>query len=189
MVAASDASSGPNRWTAFTGRNDAQPPPLDRTTESTVVAAVSSDGRVARPARRRRRASRKAPLALLNTDTTNFRAMVQQFTGFPSGPQYQQGFHDAHGPTSMMAPPTVRFPRPQLFMQQPQLQFQPPAPQLQFEPSAPHQQQQQLQFPEANEVFLHPNHSGPTSSEMGDVFLYGLGPDQPNIDSGNFRWR
>ncbi|KAI3707721.1 hypothetical protein L6452_26350 [Arctium lappa] len=41
--------------------------------------------RVARPTntnnRRRSRASRKTPTTLLNTDTTNFRAMVQQFTG------------------------------------------------------------------------------------------------------------
>ncbi|XP_042429069.1 VQ motif-containing protein 22-like [Zingiber officinale] len=178
MVATSEAPSGPDRWNPFTGRNASQPPPLDRTTDSTVLVAASSDGRVARPARRRTRASRKTPVTLLNTDTANFRAMVQQFTGFPTGPQYQQGFHDAP-PASVMTPPTVRFPRPQLFMQQPQLQFQPPAP----------HQQQHLQFPEANEVFHHPNHSNPTSSEMGDVFLYGLAPDQSNIDSGNFRWR
>ncbi|KAL6629933.1 hypothetical protein ACP70R_029698 [Stipagrostis hirtigluma subsp. patula] len=43
-------------------------------------------GRVGKPARRRSRASRRAPVTLLNTDTTNFRAMVQQFTGIPSGP-------------------------------------------------------------------------------------------------------
>jgi len=43
-------------------------------------------GRVAKPARRRSRASRRAPVTLLNTDTSNFRAMVQQFTGIPPGP-------------------------------------------------------------------------------------------------------
>lgn len=43
-------------------------------------------GRVGKPARRRSRASRRAPVTLLNTDTTNFRAMVQQFTGIPAGP-------------------------------------------------------------------------------------------------------
>ena len=37
-------------------------------------------------ARRRTRASRGAPTTLLNTDPTNFRAMVQQFTGAPAGP-------------------------------------------------------------------------------------------------------
>jgi VQ motif len=40
--------------------------------------------------RRRSRASRRAPVTLLNTDTNNFRAMVQQFTGIPSGP-YSSG--------------------------------------------------------------------------------------------------
>uniref|UniRef100_A0A0E0G227 VQ domain-containing protein n=2 Tax=Oryza TaxID=4527 RepID=A0A0E0G227_ORYNI len=43
-------------------------------------------GRVAKPARRRSRASRRAPVTLLNTDTSNFRAMVQQFTGIPTPP-------------------------------------------------------------------------------------------------------
>uniref|UniRef100_A0A0E0LEF4 VQ domain-containing protein n=1 Tax=Oryza punctata TaxID=4537 RepID=A0A0E0LEF4_ORYPU len=42
--------------------------------------------RVGKPARRRSRASRRAPVTLLNTDTTNFRAMVQQFTGIPAPP-------------------------------------------------------------------------------------------------------
>ncbi|PWA60778.1 VQ-like protein [Artemisia annua] len=39
--------------------------------------------RVTRPSntRRRSRASRKTPTTLLSTDTTNFRAMVQRFTG------------------------------------------------------------------------------------------------------------
>lgn len=37
-------------------------------------------------ARRRSRASRRAPVTLLNTDTANFRAMVQQFTGIPAPP-------------------------------------------------------------------------------------------------------
>ncbi|KAE8673055.1 hypothetical protein F3Y22_tig00111812pilonHSYRG00018 [Hibiscus syriacus] len=41
-------------------------------------------GRVGKPARKRSRASRRTPTTLLNTDTTNFRAMVQQFTGNPS---------------------------------------------------------------------------------------------------------
>ncbi|KAJ0975914.1 hypothetical protein J5N97_017879 [Dioscorea zingiberensis] len=48
------------------------------------------EGRVGKSTRRRSRASRKAPTTLLNTDTTNFRAMVQQFTGIPSGP-YSSG--------------------------------------------------------------------------------------------------
>ncbi|XP_062178440.1 uncharacterized protein LOC133883218 [Phragmites australis] len=42
--------------------------------------------RIGKPARRRPRASRRAPVTLLNTDTSNFRAMVQQFTGIPAPP-------------------------------------------------------------------------------------------------------
>ncbi|RHN69024.1 hypothetical protein MtrunA17_Chr3g0120291 [Medicago truncatula] len=45
-----------------------------------------SEGRVSKPIRRRSRASRRTPTTLLNTDTTNFRAMVQQFTGGPIAP-------------------------------------------------------------------------------------------------------
>lgn len=47
-----------------------------------------TEGRVSKPphARRRSRASRRTPTTLLNTDTTNFRAMVQQFTGGPNSP-------------------------------------------------------------------------------------------------------
>ncbi|KAM0848817.1 hypothetical protein ACQ4PT_054130 [Festuca glaucescens] len=37
-------------------------------------------------ARKRARASRRAPVTLLNTDAANFRAMVQQFTGIPTPP-------------------------------------------------------------------------------------------------------
>ncbi|KAJ3679281.1 hypothetical protein LUZ60_017292 [Juncus effusus] len=48
------------------------------------------EGRVGKSAKRRSRASRRAPVTLLNTDTSNFRAMVQQFTGIPSGP-YSSG--------------------------------------------------------------------------------------------------
>ncbi|KAG8649105.1 VQ motif-containing protein 22 [Manihot esculenta] len=47
---------------------------------------LSPEGRVSKPVRRRSRASRRTPTTLLNTDTTNFRALVQQFTGGPSPP-------------------------------------------------------------------------------------------------------
>ncbi|KAG2656337.1 VQ motif-containing protein 22-like [Panicum virgatum] len=57
-------------------------------------------GRVAKPARRRSRASRRAPVTLLNTDTSNFRAMVQQFTGIPPGP---------YGPAGGAGGPVISF--------------------------------------------------------------------------------
>ncbi|OIT29419.1 hypothetical protein A4A49_15906 [Nicotiana attenuata] len=58
------------------------------TTTTSIVSSSSThhnhgpaDGRVSKPIRRRSRASRRTPTTVLNTDTTNFRAMVQQFTG------------------------------------------------------------------------------------------------------------
>ncbi|CAK9176472.1 unnamed protein product [Ilex paraguariensis] len=74
----------------------------DRVSEATVVTTtltsptaptppgssshLNPEGRVSKPVRRRSRASRRTPTTLLNTDTTNFRAMVQQFTGGPRVP-------------------------------------------------------------------------------------------------------
>lgn len=68
-----------------------------RLSESTVVTTTVTSptappsvslspegGRVSKPARRRTRASRRTPTTVLNTDTSNFRAMVQQFTGGPA---------------------------------------------------------------------------------------------------------
>ncbi|XP_051152043.1 VQ motif-containing protein 22-like [Andrographis paniculata] len=61
---------------------------------TTIAAAARSSltpadhvhvhGRISKPIRRRSRASRRTPTTLLNTDATNFRAMVQQFTGGPA---------------------------------------------------------------------------------------------------------
>ncbi|XP_066387838.1 calmodulin-binding protein 25-like isoform X2 [Miscanthus floridulus] len=39
-----------------------------------------------KPAKKRPRASRRPPTTVLTTDTSNFRAMVQEFTGFPAPP-------------------------------------------------------------------------------------------------------
>lgn len=53
------------------------------------AGAAAADQPIARQARntkKRSRASRKAPTTVLTTDTTNFRAMVQEFTGIPGPP-------------------------------------------------------------------------------------------------------
>ncbi|XP_062190981.1 uncharacterized protein LOC133894826 [Phragmites australis] len=58
------------------------------------VAASADQAAAAKPAvapplrgsRKRTRASRRAPTTVLTTDTSNFRAMVQEFTGIPSPP-------------------------------------------------------------------------------------------------------
>lgn len=57
-------------------------------TTTTSMAAVQpvSERRTGRAARRRSRASKRAPTTILNTDAANFRAMVQQFTGVPARP-------------------------------------------------------------------------------------------------------
>ncbi|PWA41842.1 VQ motif-containing protein 22 [Artemisia annua] len=75
----------------------------DATTVTTTTSTTASSGnnqlgRVIRPnnPRRRSRASRRTPTTLLNTDTSNFRAMVQQFTGGGNG---SNAF--ASAPTSM----------------------------------------------------------------------------------------
>jgi len=47
--------------------------------------SVNSGG-TAKVGKKRSRASRRAPTTLLNTDTSNFRAMVQRFTGIPETP-------------------------------------------------------------------------------------------------------
>ncbi|KAF1867326.1 hypothetical protein Lal_00049755 [Lupinus albus] len=56
---------------------------------SSVSAAINNDqGRhnMVRNPKKRSRASRRAPTTVLTTDTTNFRAMVQEFTGIPAPP-------------------------------------------------------------------------------------------------------
>ncbi|XP_051115431.1 VQ motif-containing protein 22 [Andrographis paniculata] len=83
-------------------------------TATAAAAAAASPlrpihGRISRPVRRRARASRRTPTTLLNTDTTNFRAMVQHFTGGPAAP----GLHlPRPQPTSATVPaadPTAMF--------------------------------------------------------------------------------
>ncbi|CAI9772575.1 unnamed protein product [Fraxinus pennsylvanica] len=74
-------------------------------------------GRASRPLRRRPRALRRTPAVLINTDTSNFRAMVQQFTGGPSSSfasrtEYSNGVNFSSGlgtqqpmnPSTAMAP-------------------------------------------------------------------------------------
>ncbi|XP_027366213.1 uncharacterized protein LOC113872680 [Abrus precatorius] len=55
------------------------------------VSAANNDqthnnSNVVRNPKKRSRASRRAPTTVLTTDTTNFRAMVQEFTGIPAPP-------------------------------------------------------------------------------------------------------
>ncbi|KAG6524473.1 putative protein TPRXL [Zingiber officinale] len=56
---------------------------------STAEVEAQADPPAAPPprnSRKRSRASRRAPTTVLTTDTSNFRAMVQEFTGIPAAP-------------------------------------------------------------------------------------------------------
>ncbi|KAI4307376.1 hypothetical protein L6164_030575 [Bauhinia variegata] len=48
--------------------------------------SLSAPTNVVRNSKKRTRASRRAPTTVLTTDTSNFRAMVQEFTGIPAPP-------------------------------------------------------------------------------------------------------
>ncbi|KAE8696240.1 Succinate dehydrogenase 2-3 [Hibiscus syriacus] len=64
--------------------------PVPQRPESSVSAInggqTNNKSNTARNPKKRSRASRRAPTTVLTTDTTNFRAMVQEFTGFPAPP-------------------------------------------------------------------------------------------------------
>ncbi|KAG2699133.1 hypothetical protein I3760_07G178300 [Carya illinoinensis] len=49
-------------------------------------ARATAQPNVVRNSKKRTRATRRAPTTVLSTDTSNFRAMVQEFTGIPSPP-------------------------------------------------------------------------------------------------------
>ncbi|KAE9605110.1 hypothetical protein Lalb_Chr10g0093681 [Lupinus albus] len=157
--------STPNEWFQFYNQNFSTPPSISDSTTTTATAIpattattmttspplpsssthLSSEGRVSKP-RRRSRASRKTPTTLLNTDTTNFRAMVQQFTGGPSAlpfaptaPSLGSGFPNLMGlgfgsrpmippmnPTTLMVSPpsyNIQQQHQQLYQNQNQQQF------------------------------------------------------------------
>ncbi|XP_068653980.1 VQ motif-containing protein 22-like [Aristolochia californica] len=114
-MAMSETPSEPTDWTQFYHLSPGQvvAPSSSVAAESVVVTTTTAtatanpslgsggsyshiEGRVGKSARRRSRASRRAPTTLLNTDTTNFRAMVQQFTGVPSVP-FSSNYQPAGG--------------------------------------------------------------------------------------------
>ncbi|GFP96569.1 hypothetical protein PHJA_001801000 [Phtheirospermum japonicum] len=75
------------------------PPPSTATATTTTTASRNNNitldqGRIRKPNRRRSRVSQRAPATLVNTDATNFRAMVQQFTGGPSARSQLPGTFD-----------------------------------------------------------------------------------------------
>ncbi|XP_010941684.1 uncharacterized protein [Elaeis guineensis] len=155
------------------------------TTSTPVIAGSSStsptshpaiEGRVGKSGRRRSRASRRAPTTLLNTDTTNFRAMVQQFTGIPSG-AYSSNYHQAgdRGMTSFglsFNDPTRQAATVMPFGRLQHHQYQGPAFQHQQQG-----QQQQQQIYDGNNMFTVGNH------ESNDgIFLQGYSNPRANSE-------
>ncbi|KAI3672434.1 hypothetical protein L6452_38522 [Arctium lappa] len=60
------------------------PTPVDDNTNR--VSGTEQIGVTTKNPKKRTRASRRAPTTVLTTDTTNFRQMVQEFTGIPAAP-------------------------------------------------------------------------------------------------------
>ncbi|KAF7111108.1 hypothetical protein CFC21_111152 [Triticum aestivum] len=176
-MAMSDTGSSFANWTDDLYRYDA-PCLGGAAADSTIVASAtptspasagSGDGSPSRAAggalgprvagkpaaRKRARASRRAPVTLLNTDASNFRAMVQQFTGIPSAPA---------GPFS--GAPVINFGGASGYGFAPQQQ---PAAAVSFDHHL-HQQRQQY----TGAAFGYGNHLQHSLSG-GDAFAHGLG--------------
>ncbi|KAK9284450.1 hypothetical protein L1049_023623 [Liquidambar formosana] len=146
------------------------PTPHGSATSASMNTHLNPDGRVSKPIRRRSRASRRTPTTLLNTDTTNFRAMVQQFTGGPSAPFASGSSH--HG-----APPSFGFgvgASRHHQVNHPTALMVPPGYQLQF-------QQQQQQYQQQPQQYMFP-----VSNTPADVFLQRLSINpRPNMEVSN----
>ncbi|KAA8537183.1 hypothetical protein F0562_029685 [Nyssa sinensis] len=72
---------------------------LSRSNSSTTAGGhPNPKGCVSKPIRRRSRASRMTPTTLINADTSNFRALVQRFTGCSSA---RSSFETRRGPINL----------------------------------------------------------------------------------------
>ncbi|KAG4954733.1 hypothetical protein AAZX31_14G160000 [Glycine max] len=59
---------------------------VDNARRDTILFESGKTSNLGRNSKKRTRASRRAPTTVLTTDTSNFRAMVQEFTGIPAPP-------------------------------------------------------------------------------------------------------
>ncbi|XP_052197622.1 uncharacterized protein LOC127804711 isoform X2 [Diospyros lotus] len=110
-------------------------PAAENTTPRASQAATTGDqAHAVRNPKKRSRASRRAPTTVLTTDTTNFRAMVQEFTGIPAPPFTSSPFprsrFDLFGaPSSMRSGPLDAAASQPPYLLRPFAQkFQPPPP-------------------------------------------------------------
>ncbi|XP_078161492.1 uncharacterized protein LOC144556879 [Carex rostrata] len=127
-MATSDPNSSLPGWTDLYGHNQASASAAAAGINISSMTSMSMPdltatsgsgsppGRIGKSPRRRSRASRRAPVTLLNTDTSNFRAMVQQFTGIPSSSSssgaYTGGISGSGGPTISFSAPNINTMRP-----------------------------------------------------------------------------
>lgn len=78
--------------TSYTPSQQQPPPPsnlsinLDRPLSNSLPQVDHHQSSVSKNPKKRTRASRRAPTTVLTTDTSNFRQMVQEFTGIPAPP-------------------------------------------------------------------------------------------------------
>ncbi|CAL9206613.1 unnamed protein product, partial [Musa hybrid cultivar] len=97
----------------------ARPSASASTRPSSVQPQVQADRPAVTPrgSKKRSRASRRAPTTVLATDTSNFRDMVQQFTGFPTPPFTSSPFPrprlDLFSMAAAAVPPYLLRPFPQ----------------------------------------------------------------------------
>ncbi|CAD6219550.1 unnamed protein product [Miscanthus lutarioriparius] len=80
------SSSSPRVAQPDSGAGGRQQQAADTTVAAAMGGAPGPAAQPPRGSRKRTRASRRAPTTVLTTDTSNFRAMVQEFTGIPSPP-------------------------------------------------------------------------------------------------------
>lgn len=94
---------------------------VSNTDTSSPISSVPTDKKnglaTTRNLKKRSRVSRRAPTTVLTTDTSNFRAMVQEFTGNPSNPfsglsssPFPRSRFDLFGPSSSSSQPLKPFP-------------------------------------------------------------------------------
>jgi len=91
----------------FQSLNSAPSPPASAGKCNSTSHGLSPPS-AAKAGKKRSRASRRAPTTVLRTDATNFRSMVQEFTGIPSAPETLQGdskfFHNFNALTMALGP-------------------------------------------------------------------------------------
>lgn len=134
--------------------------------------------------KKRSRASRRAPTTVLTTDTTNFRAMVQEFTGIPA-PPFSSPLSRNRLDLSALPPSYLRRPFPQKLHSPPSFPVSAPSSSpLLTEPSSTMTTPPsiQLPFPQTSNLY---NISNPVLSSLlqsnakftfSDSFLHGIKP-------------